>query len=67
MTTKPTDLTIPASSVVELRVRLDNLNEILTELVRRIRHPESESAGLLRIALENGQAIGGTIEEAEAG
>ena len=60
----PTDLTIPASAVVELRVRLDNLNKILSELVSRIRHPESESAGLLRIALENGQAIAGAIEGA---
>ncbi len=60
----PTDLSIPASAVVELRIRLDNLNAILTELVSRIRKPDSESAWLLRIALENGQAIAGTIEGA---
>ena len=62
----PTDLSIPAPAVVELRVRLDNLNKILTELVSRIRKPESESAGFLRIALENGQAIGKAIEGASS-
>lgn len=47
-------------------MRLDNPNKILTELVSRIRKPESESAGFLRIALENGQAIGKAIEGASS-
>jgi len=65
MTTEtPSALTVPASEVVELHMRLDNLNKILTEPVSRITHPESKTAGPLRIALENGQAIAKTVEGA---
>ncbi len=51
----------------DLRTRVTVLNKLLTELVRRIRHPESETAGLLRIALENDQAIAETIEGVAGG
>ena len=62
MTDTTPNLTIPGPAVAERRVRVDVLNKVLTELVSRIRKPESESAGLLWIALENGQAIAETIE-----
>ena len=58
--TKP-DLTLPGLTVAELRVRLDVLNKILTELVDRITPADSEEAGLLRIALEHAQAIEETV------
>jgi hypothetical protein len=57
MTNMPPDLTIPGLAVVELRVRVDNINKILTELVSRIKPAGSETAGFVRIALEDGQAI----------
>ena len=57
MTDRTPDLTIPGLTVAELRVRLDVLNKVLTELVGRTNRPDSEEAGLLRIALEHAQAI----------
>ena len=56
------DLTIPGLTVEELRVRLDVLNKVLTELVGRTTPVDSEEAGLLRIALEHAQAIEEAIE-----
>ena len=66
MTDRTPDLTIPGLTVAELRVRLDVLNKVLTELVDRTVPVDSEEAGLLRIALENGQAIGKAIEGASS-
>ena len=60
MTDRTPDLTIPGLTVAELRVRLDVVNNILTELVGRTVPVESEEAGLLRIALEHAQAIAET-------
>ena len=40
----------PGLTIAELRVRLDVLNRILTELVDRTVRADSEEAGLLRIA-----------------
>ena len=57
MTDRTPDLTIPGLTVAELRVRLDVLNKVLTELVGRTVRADSETAGLLRIAWEHGQAI----------
>ena len=64
MTDRTPDLTIPGLTVAELRVRLDVLNKVLTELVGRTTRPDSEEAGLLRIALEHAQAIVKIIEGA---
>jgi hypothetical protein len=64
MTDRTPDLTLPGLTVAELRVRLDVLNKVLTELVSCNARAESEEAGLLRIALENGQAIAETVEGA---
>ena len=61
MTDRTPDLTIPGLTVAELRVRLDVLNKVLTELVSRTARADSEEAGLLRIALEHGQAIAETV------
>ena len=61
MTDRTPDLTIPGLTVAELRVRLDVLNKVLTELVGRTARSESEEAGLLRIALEHAQAIEETV------
>ena len=61
MTDRTPDLTIPGLTVAELRVRLDVLNKVLSELVGRITRPDSEKAGRLRIALEHGQAIAETL------
>ena len=59
MADRTPDTTIPGLTVAELRVRLDVLNNVLTELVDRTVRAESEEAGLLRIALELAQAIAG--------
>jgi len=61
MTDRTPDLTIPGLTVAELRVRLDVLNKVLTELVGRTTRPDSEKAGLLQIALEHAQAIAETV------
>ena len=60
MTDRTPDLTIPGLTVAELRVRLDVLNKVLTELESRTVRADSEEAGLLRIALEHAQAIAET-------
>ena len=57
MTDRTPGLTIPGPTVAELRVRLDVLNRVLTELVDRTVPVDSEEAGLLRIALEHVQVI----------
>ena len=62
MTDRTPDLTIPGLTVAELRVRVDVLNKVLTELVGRTVRADSEEAGLLQIALEHGRAIAETIE-----
>ena len=61
MTDRTPDLAIPGLNVAELRVRLDVLNKILTDLVGRTTRPDSEEAGLLRIALDHAQAIAETL------
>ena len=61
MTDRTPDLTIPGLTVAELRVRLDVLNKVLTELVSRTVRSESEEAGLLRIALDHARAIEETL------
>jgi hypothetical protein len=61
MTDRTPDLTIPGLTVAELRVRLDVLNKVLTELVGRITPADSEEAGLLWIAMEHVQAIAETV------
>jgi len=57
--------TIPGLTVAELRVRLDVLNKVLAELVGRTARPDSEEAGLLRIALEHTRAMAETIASTE--
>jgi len=61
MTDRTPDLTIPGLTVAELRVRLDVLNKVPTELVGRTTRLDSEETGLLRIALEHAQAIAETV------
>jgi hypothetical protein len=61
MTDRTPDLTISGLTVAELRVRLDVLNKVLTELVSRTVRADSEEAGLLRIALEHARAIAETV------
>lgn len=50
MTDRTPDLTIPGLTVAELRVRLDVLNKVLTELVGRTAPADSEIAGKVRLA-----------------
>ena len=57
MTDTTPSLTITGPAVTELRVRVDVLNKVLAELVGRTTRPDSEEAGLLRIALEHAQAV----------
>ena len=45
MTDTTPDLTIPGLAVIDLRVRVDNINKILTELVGRIK-PARRPLGL---------------------
>jgi len=47
-------------------VRVDILNKVLADLVGRTAPAKSETAGLLRLAWEHGQAIAETLE-GEAG
>ena len=61
MPDKTPQITITGPAVTELRVRLDVLNKVLTELVDRTVRADSEEAGLLRIALEHAQAIAETV------
>jgi hypothetical protein len=58
MTDPTPDLTFPGSTVAELRVRVEVLNKVLTELVGRTVPADSELAGFLRVALDQGRAIG---------
>jgi hypothetical protein len=51
------DLTLPGPTVTELRVRVDVLNKVLTELVGRTAPDDSELAGFLRVALDHARAI----------
>ena len=62
MTNTTPDLTIPGPALAELRVQLDALNKVLAELAGRVTDPESETAGLLRVALDNAQEIAETLE-----
>jgi len=57
MTDTTPSLTITGPAVTELRVRVDVLNKVLTELVGRTTRPDSEEAGLLRVARDHAQAI----------
>ncbi len=61
MTDTTPNLTIPGPAVAELRVRVDPLNKVLAELVGRITSPDSETAGVLRVAWEHGQAVAETV------
>jgi len=61
------DLTIPGPTVAVLRVRVDILNKVLADLVGCTAPAESETAGLLRLAWEHGQAIAETLEGAAGG
>jgi hypothetical protein len=60
-TDRTPDLAMPGLTVAELRVRLDVLNKVLTELVGRTVRADSEEAGLLRIALDHARAIDVTL------
>jgi len=48
-------------------VRVGILNKVLAELVGRTAPAESETAGLLRLAWEHGQAIAETVGGAAGG
>ena len=63
MTDATPDLTLPGPAVAELPVRVDILNKVLAELVGRITPGGSETAGLLRVALEHGQTIADALRD----
>jgi hypothetical protein len=56
------DLTLSGPTVAELRVRVDVLNKVLSELVGRTAPADSDLAGLLRVALDHARAIAEVIE-----
>lgn len=64
MTDMTSDPTFPKSTVAELRVRVDVLNNVLGELVGHVALADSEAAGLLRVAWEHAKAIAEIIEGA---